>query len=557
MKRLLPAIPLLILIIIVFRSGAPLPAQDSPFDIPEGYEAPDVDPFPDIAPEDIDDPFETERDVAPLAPPPDAVTPEEGRTVAPERPEGPEPRGLYARAQGLGYRTEGEVSDLLRHFRASSFNRLYAEARTPYGLAYLGASEPTLRTISEDNPNPLSQIAQELQDGETLHAVVSVFPSLPAVSASRPPEDSPVARYPEIVNTQLGGGTAAPDGAVHLDPGHPEAHEYLVEIVREIARETQPGGILLTGVKYPGSNWGYSDGAVEAFRTVVGGEGPPATDDPVWSAWRRDRLTEALSTLRTAIHEEIPDATVAVLVPTSGMPPRNWDEWLESNTYAEHMQDWIHWSREGVVDEVVFEVHERHTPQRATIASWVHFANMNTSDAAPIISIAGGSNFIQGLEVQYQQVRARGAGTILYSYDRPVRGTLRGFYDGFGRLVFRSPWGRPVPGYALQGDPEDRHFAMMPSPPARVEAPRPVLPFDEGREEREQLTFRTPTPTPSPTPDRIVPDEEMLRSVTLANGNVVEVYVLEASADRITVRAPGGSPMVLSRRSVQEIDPPL
>ncbi len=554
MRRLTPAIPLVILLLLAFAGRGPLPAQDSPFDIPEDMA---VDPFEAPEVPDEDDPFETDREVVPLATPVNGVAPEEGRSVTPQRPEGPEPRGLHVRALRLGFQTEGQIDDLLRHFRASSFNRLYADARTPHGLSYLGGQEPAIHTLDEENGNPLRTIRHQLDGEETLHAVISVFPSLQAAAASRPPEDSPVARHPEIVNRTIGGNQTAPDGAVHLDPGHPETLDYLTGMVREIAREVEPHGVLLTGVQYPGKDWGYSEGAVQAFRTVVGGEGPPPVDDPTWSAWRRAKLAETLDALRTVIREELPDAKVAVLITTDGMPPRTWNQWLESPAYAEKMQDWIQWCREGLVDEIVFEVHERHTPQRATIGNWVHFANTNSSDVAPIVSLSGERNTLQGLEVQFQQVRGRGAGTILHSYDRPVRGPLRGFYDGFGKLAFRSPWGRPVPGYALHGDPEDRHFALMPAPPPRAEPPRPALPFDEGREERERLVFRTPTPTPSPTPDRVVLDDEVLRQVTLANGNVVEVYVLEATSDRITVRAPGGSPMVLSRTAVREIEPPL
>lgn len=359
------------------------------------------------------------------------------------------------------------------------------------------------------------------------------------------------------MNRRFGGGTVAPDGTVHLDPGAPDTVDYLRELVVEIVREVQPDGVILTGLQYPGQEWGYSEEAVASFRAVVGGEGSPPMDNDTWGAWRRERITETLRQLRSAIREERPGTPVGVLIEAEGNPPSNWDEWLASTAYSRHMQDWLSWCTDGLVDEVVLAVHERHNPQRSTISNWVHFLNNHSFSATPVISLAGSENFLEGLEIQYKQVRSRGAGTVLSSYDRPVRGTMRGFYDGFGRLVFRDDWGGPIPGFALRGPREERYFAMMTSPPPSATPRRAVLPFDEGREQREALVFASPTPAPTPTPDVVAVDDELLRQITLTNGNTVEVFIREVTSTGYRVQAPGGTQMLLSRGSVRQIEPPL
>jgi hypothetical protein len=342
-----------------------------------------------------------------------------------------------------------------------------------------------------------------------------------------------------------------------MDPGNPEARAYLQNLLLEIDRVVKPDAYLFTGVEYPGKDWGYSDRAVQAFRSTVGGLGPPQPDNEIWSAWRRQQLTDLLRELRQTLRHSRPDVRTSVLITTEGAPPQTWGEYITSERYESRMQDWLGWCRAGVIDEIVLEVHERVGAQDQNLDAWVNFANLNTGDCRPIISLAGYMNFSNAVAQQYATVRSRGLGTVLYHYNDPLRSQSRGFFASLPNIVFRNAPGNPLPGRPLAAEPESRVFARMDNPPpAIVQAtPTPLL-FVNPLEEKP-LVFSSPTPIPSSTPVPVARPEEILRRLTLTSGKRVEATVLEVSPTTITIQQPDSVPVVIARSVVAEIEPPL
>ncbi|MBI1291714.1 family 10 glycosylhydrolase [bacterium] len=474
-------------------------------------------------------------------------------------------RGIYVLAADRGYQNSVQLEELVSDINTGGFSRVYAEVRTVLGVAYVSGLEESLPSIGTAFPNPLGTLRNRLEQKKRLIAVVNVLPAYAAATGGRPPLRNPIGRFPEYANRSLDDREIAPDNVIYMDPGDPDVVRYLSAIVREIDTQIAPDGYLFTGVRYPGADWGYSPGAVKAFRAAVGGEGAPPADDPVWSAWRRDRLTQLIRSLRNTIISARPDVTVGVLIETSGPPPNTFEEYIASSTYKDSMVDWISWAREGLVSELVFQVHERVSPDDS-IRAWAGFAGNNQYNTSAIISLAGYMNFSEQFRRQVEAVRSRGLGTVIYHYASPIRDRPRGFYQSLPNVFYRSRPGRIVETRPIDGPWESRIFTRMFSPPAQVlrNTPTPTPATDVLGS--KPLEFATPSPIPSPTPvPSYIPSSDP-RRIVLSSGSEFDAIVLEVTPVRMTVQRvtlKAGkvverlAPVTIERRTVASIEPPL
>lgn len=545
---------------------------ESPFDVPEEAESPfEQAPTGEVPPLPIDDPFATEPPEVedpfaaddPFAQPPvpgEVEDPFAAETAPPAkraRQEAARIRGLYVLATQPGMQNFGQLQQLAEDFSAGEFNRLYGEARTVYGTNYASEFEKALPFITPGFTNPLLEVRELLSPESEVVAVVDLLPSYSAATGRRPPKENPLGRNPGLICSSIDGALIAVGNKMYLDPGNPDTRPYLQNLVLEINRVVKPNVILFRGVQYPGQTWGYSDGAVRNFRSQVGGSGDPQPSDSTWSAWRRHQLTTLLSDIRTVVRQASPDVEIGVYIPTDGAPPASWQEYQNSGAYADRMQDYLRWCREGIIDEIVFEVHERVGSQKQHLESWVNFANNNSYGTKPVISIGGYENFSSGVAMQYNLVRSRGVGTILYHYDNPLRSQSRGFFASLPNVVFRNVPGRAIPGSPITGSLEERRFAMMSNPPSAVKRTMPSPTSYINPLEEEPLVFASPTPVPTRTAAPVFVPEETVRKVTLVSGQRVDAVVLKVSPTHITLQETGGAPIEIARGMVETIEPPL
>lgn len=473
-------------------------------------------------------------------------------------PSGEDIRGLYVSSSTAGYRTIEEIAQLVEAVRSAGFNRLYPEVRTVHGLAFDSptARERRMSFVNVTFANPVLEIRKALGSRNEIFATVDVLTAYSAVTGTKPPAESVLANIPTLRNQNYKGDFIAPDNNVYLDPGNSETFEYLSAVLLSVDSGMLPEGYLLKGVAYPGIEWGYSDRAIREFRAIVGGSGPPTPDDPIWCSYRRDRLTKLLLRLRETVRHDRPSAKFSVLVKAEGHPPATWEEWIASDTYANYMQDWIGWCREGAVDEIVLEVHERVAAQGNTLEEWVTFLNNNCHTATPIISIAGGLNFNEGLSSQYQMVRSRGIGVILYNYATPTRSTSRGFFSSLPNLVFNNAAGKALPRKPLEGLPEQRAFGQMINPPREFVHATPTPAFQNPLE-KKPLVFATPSPVPTLTPVPKYVPEPVMRRIRLTSGVAVDAVVLEVTPTTIKIQPSGSPAMEFQRSRVLSVDPAL
>lgn len=466
-----------------------------------------------------------------------------------------EVRGLEILSTSEGFQDSVQIGELLQRLEQGEFNQIFPEVRTLVGVAYKSDLENEMPFLRADVGNPLSTLRNSLPALVEMFPWVHTFPAHNSLIGKTPMPKSPLGVAPGMADINIKGEKEGSGSIISLDPGHPYTREYLVALFLEMVKSVRPHGIVLDDFWYQGDEWGYSEGAINAFRAAVGGAGPAPTDDPTWSAWRRAQLTETLRYIRTRVHEIYPTVRFAVVVDAVGEPPATWEEWTSSDTYTNRMQDWLGWCQEGLVDEVILRYHKRQdTAGLREIELWSRFLSDNCLAATPILSVSGKLNFTDSLVQQYRITRARGIGTSLHHYASPTREQNAGFYSTLPVTVFTGRPGIRLAAQPLTGTPETRKFELMANPPRTVvlESAKAPTPTPE-----PPLTFTRPTPVPTPTPNPVFKPAQIIRTIVLKNGRQIQGKVTEIQGEGVVIQLERGGSMELRKRDIEKIIPPI
>jgi uncharacterized lipoprotein YddW (UPF0748 family) len=102
---------------------------------------------------------------------------------------------------------------------------------------------------------------------------------------------------PEWLSRDIDGNEVAPNGFVWMNPLHPEARRFLLDIVLEAVDKYDLDGVQLDDrIVWPYVTMGYDDYTVAMYRNEHGGKAPPADHkDPDWMRWRADKVNEYAS----------------------------------------------------------------------------------------------------------------------------------------------------------------------------------------------------------------------------------------------------------------------
>jgi uncharacterized lipoprotein YddW (UPF0748 family) len=150
------------------------------------------------------------------------------------------------------------------------------------------------------------------------------------------------------------GATEAGNDAV-LDPGHPDAAEYITRMYTSVVENYPVDGVQLDRVRYPDDPstlpvWGYNPTALERFASETGRADRPAPTDPEWMRWRRDQVTRLVRRIYLAVKAIRPEVWVSAATITYGDGPASRAEFERSRTYSQVLQDWAGWMEEGILD---------------------------------------------------------------------------------------------------------------------------------------------------------------------------------------------------------------
>jgi uncharacterized lipoprotein YddW (UPF0748 family) len=232
-----------------------------------------------------------------------------------------------------------------------------------------------------------------------------------------------------------------------VDPGHPDAAQWIVDVATSIVASYAVDGINLDRIRYPDGNsqvgvptWGYNPVAVARFQQATGRTDRPAPSDAQWAQWRRDQITNIVRKVYVESYAIRPSVRVSADTITYGNGPQTRGGWQNTRAYAEQLQDWDGWMREGILDLNIPMNYKRDqttpTDQRRMYQEWSDFAKDQQYGRQAAVGSAPYLNDIAGTVRQVRTAVAPsttgsfGAGWVGYSYRTPDSLTDAGVRSG-------------------------------------------------------------------------------------------------------------------------------
>jgi len=206
--------------------------------------------------------------------------------------------------------------------------------------------------VSGPSELPASRDHVIYQHPDWLMVPRELAPELMSVDVRSPEYLGRLARWTRANADRLGG--------LFVSPLHPGAQAQLAAAAREIVSRYDVDGVHLDQLRFPGPDFDYSRGAVDAFRTSVRPRLSAAERaridaveliDPFaypeelgeeWRLFRQTQVTALVTRLRTTIKSVRPDVVVsATIVSDAGRAAQ------------EAFQDWQTWMDNGFVDRLL------------------------------------------------------------------------------------------------------------------------------------------------------------------------------------------------------------
>ena len=140
---------------------------------------------------------------------------------------------------------------------------------------------------------------------------------------------------PEWLSRDRNGSEVAPNGFVWLNPMHPQASRFLLDLILEAVDRYDLDGIQLDDrIVWPHVTMGYDAYTVAAYAAEHDGRPPPDNaHDPAWMRWRAAQVDRFARLLVQEIRARRPQLIISL---SPAVHPWAWDNYL---------LDWPSWSR--------------------------------------------------------------------------------------------------------------------------------------------------------------------------------------------------------------------
>src|SRR5438552_2398533 len=360
-------------------------------------------------------------------------------------------RAFWADAFGDGIYEQGQVDALVAATKAAHANAIVAQIVRRGDCFCLRSGLPVTEEAIAAGFDPLQSLIT------TAHAQGVEVPAWVIATAMWNKSTAP--KDPAHVFNQHGpsaSGTAnwvlsRSDGQTRLgddwllDPGHPDAAAWVVNMATSIVRNYDVDGINLDRIRYPDGNlgslvpsWGYNATALARFRAETGRSDTPSNTDPQWTQWRRDQVSGIVRRIYLESTALKPRIRVSADVITYGYGPQTTGSWENTRAYAEQLQDWRGWLREGILDTAMLMNYKRDSlaNQHQMYDEWSEFAKDNQYRRSVAI---GSALYLNDIASSVSQVRRAlapsaagnsGIGWVGYSYRTPDAMTDAGTRSG-------------------------------------------------------------------------------------------------------------------------------
>ena len=393
-----------------------------------------------------------------------------GSSLAQPRLGTPQLRGLWVDAFGAGFKSQAEVDALIAYAKKLKLNALFVQVGRRMDCFCNLASVPRSSDPKlAKNFDPLLAIIKKAKPlGIQVHAWII---TTAAFNSSEPYFSSNhvmsthgrTSLDPWVTFNSSGSSRAGKDEI--LDLGHPAAAEYIVQYYLSVLENYDIDGIQFDRVRYPDSSdslfrpvWGYNPTALNRFRLETKRTDTPEPLDAQWTDWRRDQISNLVRRIYLEAKIRKPNLWVSAATITYRAAPRNLEEFKQTRTYSEVLQDWAGWTQAGILDlNIPMNYKREYDPiQQKEFDGWNAFAAATKENA---LVATGAGIFVNSLadsRKQYTRSLATPgiSGWIGYSYRTADLEVLNAkktenngkldFQKAFSSL-FSSPatWGQP------------------------------------------------------------------------------------------------------------------
>lgn len=163
-----------------------------------------------------------------------------------------------------------------------------------------------------------------------------------------PPTSELVLNHPEWL-TQKRDGTqtsiSAGGEVAWLNPFHPEVQKFLTDLVLETVSQYNVDGIQFDDNMSLPHEFGYDSYTIALYRKETKKDPPSNPFDANWTRWRANKITAFMTQLNKAVKARRSNLIFSV-------SPNYYDF-----AYKFHLQDWLAWVRQGIVDELIVQVY--------------------------------------------------------------------------------------------------------------------------------------------------------------------------------------------------------
>ena len=362
-------------------------------------------------------------------------------------------RAFWVDAFGAGFYTQAQVDQLVADTKAADMNAIVAQV-VRRGDCFCNRSGLPRTAEGGVAPAPFDPL-QSLIDtahaqGIQVHAWIITTgiwqgPTAPADPSHAFNQHGPATSGAANWIDYRSDGASNLTNEYFIDPGHPDAAAYIVNMATSIARGYNVDGINLDRIRYPDGNlgsllpsWGYNPTAIARFQAETGRTDRPAASDPQWTQWRRDQVTNLVRRIYLDTYAIRPTIRISADTITYGAGPQSAGGFERTRAYAEVLQDWAGWLREGIIDLNIAMNYKRDTDaqQRTWYGQWSDYAKDAQASRQSAIGSAAYLNDIASTVRQARTgVTASSAGSasggwVGYSYRTPDAATDAGSRTG-------------------------------------------------------------------------------------------------------------------------------
>ncbi len=342
-------------------------------------------------------------------------------------------RGFWADIFHEGMKSTAAIDAMVNRAVQGRYNAIVAQVLPYHGSgssrgAYWNSSIVPKATDISGGIDPLAYLCQRAHaNGIEAHAWLLPF----RVSTSWPPTGNTIlTNNPHWIAVPYpgGGGLALTDDFYMLDPGSPDAQEYLISIVRELVTNYPVDGIHWDYIRYTTPNAGYPsdnnyfNSGLKRFQRIYNYVGVPADSNGAWNDFRRREIDELVRRCRAEIasiktNPQQPVRFSASVFATGGAPA----QFSSSAAYA-RFQNWQLWMQQGWLDAACpMNYKEEHCPpEDSWYRGWVNAANTWKYNRHTFCGQANYKNTFANSITQMSYALNSGAdGVVNYSYYAP------------------------------------------------------------------------------------------------------------------------------------------